>query len=674
MVSVVKGLNQLSTKQLSRVEIDSPIPDILNGIIEPIEPSTVTEIIFLCGTPFPLLFAGQENFIRVFIDFFNKGETTEVGKMIKSLRRMFGMYRKYRARLIVSQVLVLISATAVIGVATLNQRLINEGIEAEDPEVILNTGFWMLVLALISGICLAGTAYLAVFFSQGTGYYVRSELYKKIQTFSFGNYDRFRTSDMLVRLNADVVNVQNALLYMTLLLLYAPFMLLVTYILTIINTPSLIWVLIIVTVVVLGVMAVLIPQVFKAYDDRQKRLDDMNNTMQENLSGVRVVKAFVREDYEVERFAKRADALRHPAYTAAVRVAFLAPMLTGITQLGIVISLWVGGQQVLTGAGLDVGELVTFTQYLALVVAPLAMLAIVFPFMLRGDASAQRIFEVYDDEPVVQDKKDVVPPDAETVGGQVVFDNVSFAFRRPDGELDPPVLKNINLTIEPGEQVGFLGATGAGKSALVNLIPRFYDVTEGSITIDGVDVRDVPQDNLRQIVGIALQEAVLFQGDLRFNLKFGVPQAEDDLMFEAAKAADSYGFINNIPQKWEAPVSQRGANFSGGQRQRLSITRALTTQPKVIILDDSTSALDASTEGRVQGAIPEFTDNVTTLYVAQRISAVIDLDKIVLLESGEIVAMGTHEELLESSPLYQEIYESQLGSGITAGLEVEVAK
>ena len=594
--------------------------------------------------------------------------------MINSLRRTFGMYKKYRARLIISQVLVLISATAIIGVASLNQRLINEGIETGDVEVILSTGFWMLVLALVSGLCLAGTAYFAVFFSQGTGYYIRSRLYQKIQTFSFGNFDRFRTGDMLVRLNADVVNIQNALLYMTLLLFYAPFMLLVTYILTIINTPSLIWVLILVTVIVLGVMAMLIPQVFRAYDERQQRLDDMNNTMQENLAGVRVVKAFVREDYEIERFATRADALRHPAYAAAVRVAFLAPMLTGITQLGIVLSLWVGGQQVLTDAGLNVGELVTFTQYLSLVIAPLAMLAIVFPFMLRGDASAKRIFEIYDDEPAVQDKEDVKPPDVETVGGQVVFNNVSFAFRRPDGELDPPVLKNINLTIEPGEQVGFLGATGAGKSALVNLIPRFYDVTEGSITIDGVDVRDVPQDNLRQIVGIALQEAVLFQGDLRFNLKFGAPQVEDDVMFEAAKAADSYGFISNIPQQWEAPVAQRGANFSGGQRQRLSITRALTSLPKVIILDDSTSALDASTEGRVQGAIPEFTDNITTLYVAQRISAVIDLDKIVLLENGEIVAMGTHEELLESSPLYQEIYESQLGSGITAGLDVEVEK
>jgi ATP-binding cassette subfamily B protein len=584
------------------------------------------------------------------------------------------MYKKYRARLVISQVLVLISAIAIIGVASLNQQLINEGIEAGDVEAILSTGLKMLVLAVISGLCLSGTAYLAVFFSQGTGYYIRAYLYRKIQTFSFGNFDRFRTGDMLVRLNADVVNIQNALLYMTLLLLYAPFMLLVAYVLTIINTPSLLWVLVLVTVVVLGVMALLIPQVFKAYDERQQRLDDMNNTMQENLAGVRVVKAFVREDYEIERFAQRADALRLPAYTAAVRVAFLAPMLTGITQLGIVLSLWVGGNQVLSGAGLNVGELVTFTQYLSLVVAPLAMLAIVFPFMLRGDASAKRIFEVYDQEPAVMDKKDVKPPDMETIGGRVVFDNVSFAFRRPDGELDPPVLKKINLTIEPGEQVGFLGATGAGKSALVNLIPRFYDVTEGSITIDGVDVRDVPQDNLRQVVGIALQEAVLFQGDLRFNLKFGAPQVEDDVMFEAAKAADSYSFITNIPQEWEAPVAQRGANFSGGQRQRLSITRALTAQPKVIILDDSTSALDASTEGRVQGAIPEFTDNITTLYVAQRISAVIDLDKIVLLENGEIITMGTHEELLESSPLYQEIYESQLGSGITAGLDVEVAK
>ncbi len=594
--------------------------------------------------------------------------------MLTSFRRVLLVFRKYRGRLVISQVLVLISALSIIGVATFTQRLINEGIVAEDPEAILRTGFWMFVLALVAGFALAGAAALAVFFSQGTAYVVRSYLYRKIQTFSFGNFDRFRTGNLLVRLNADVNNVQNAVLYMTMLSLYAPFMILVAFVLTAINMPELLWMLILVVVVVLGIMAFLVPQVFRAYDERQQRLDALNNTLQENLAGVRVVKAFVREDYEVERFDLRADAMRKPAYAAAFRVAFLSPLLTGIAQLSIALALWVGGQQVLTGGELDVGQLVTFTQYLALVVTPLAMLAIVVPFVLRGDASAARIFELYDDEPVVQDKPDVQPLDPVAVKGCVTFEDVTFAFRRPDGELDPPALKNINLTIEPGQQVGFLGATGAGKSALVNLLPRFYDVTEGRITIDGVDVRDIPKDNLRQIVGLALQEAVLFQGDVRFNLKFGHPDVDDDVMIDGSKAADAYGFITNLPEKWEARVARRGYNFSGGQRQRLSISRTLTTHPKVLILDDSTSALDAATEGRVQGAIPEFTNNVTTIYVAQRISAVIDLDKIYLLENGEIVATGTHEQLMKSSPLYQEIYESQLGSGVTAGLDVEVTK
>jgi ATP-binding cassette subfamily B protein len=235
-------------------------------------------------------------------------------------------------------------------------------------------------------------------------------------------------------------------------------------------------------------------------------------------------------------------------------------------------------------------------------------------------------------------------------------------------------LKNINLTIEPGQQVGFLGATGAGKTALVNLIPRFYDVTEGRITIDGIDVRDIPQENLREIVGIALQEALLFQGDVRFNLKFGHPTVDDEVMIGAAKAADSFSFVMNLPEKWDAPVARRGYNFSGGQRQRLAINRTLTPKPKILILDDSTSALDASTEGRVQQAIPQFSEKTTTLYVAQRISAVIDLDHIYLLENGEILAEGTHEQLMKTSPLYQEIYESQLGSGVTADLDVEVEK
>ena len=593
--------------------------------------------------------------------------------MIKSMRRIFFIYKRYRGRLLLSQLLVLISAITTIAFASLNAKLVNEGITAGNLEVLLDTGMNMFLLALISGLCLAGAAYISVFFAQGSGYMVRTLLYNKIQSFSFANFDRFPTSALMVRLNADVINIQNAMLYTTLLTLYAPFMLLVTFVLTIMRAPSLLWILVLMTAVLLAVLVLLVFQIFKAYDARQKRLDDLNDTMQENLAGVRVVKAFVREDYEVERFKQRADALRQPAYAAAFRVAFLTPAMTGTAQLAIALALAVGGHQILSGTGLDVGTLVAFSQFLGLAVAPLAMMAVVLPFLMRGDASAERILKVYDDEATVQDRESAQPLDPDQVQGRIAFENVTFAFRRPDGELDPPALKNINLTIEPGQQVGFLGATGAGKSALINLIPRFYDVTGGRITLDGVDVRDIPQDNLRQIVGIALQEAVLFQGDVRFNLKFGQPAADDDVMIDAAQAADSYGFVMNLPERWEAPVSQRGYNFSGGQRQRLSINRTLTTKPKVLILDDSTSALDASTEGRVQAAIPEFTNNVTTLYVAQRISAVIDLDKIYLLQNGEIIAEGDHEELLQSSPLYQEIYESQLGKGVTAGLDLEVA-
>jgi ATP-binding cassette subfamily B protein len=362
--------------------------------------------------------------------------------------------------------------------------------------------------------------------------------------------------------------------------------------------------------------------------------------------------------------------MRQPAYEAAFRVAMLNPLLTGIAQIAIACSLWIGGEQVLKGTGLDVGEVVTFTQYLSLVVMPLAIMAIVIPFILRGATSAERVFEVMDAEPAIANQADAQAAEPESIKGQVVFDNVSFAFRRPDGELDPPALKDINLTVNAGERIGILGATGAGKTALVNLIPRFYDVTQGRITVDGTDVRDYELNDLRQIVGIALQEALLFQGDVRFNLKFGAPEADDEVMIDAAKAADAYGFVTNLPEQWDAPVARRGYNFSGGQRQRLGINRTLTPKPRVLILDDSTSALDVATESRVQDAIPQFLEDVTTIYVAQRISAVIDLDKIILMENGRIIATGTHEELMESSTLYQEIYESQLGSGITANGEV----
>jgi ATP-binding cassette subfamily B protein len=590
--------------------------------------------------------------------------------MPTAILQIFRLFGQFKARFFISQFMMLVAAICIVAYASLISRLVDDGMVAGDQQAAIDVGVSMLLLALVMGAAIAIAGTQAVFFSQGAAFYVRRELYNKVQNYSFENFDHRPTGELMVRLNADVVNIQNAVLYTLLLGALAPFLLLLTIAMAIINTPDLVWVVIVVVVAVLAIMALLVPAIDKAYRRRQKALDDLNGTFQENLTGISVVKAFVRERYEMRKFGQRASALREPEYQAAWRVAFMAPLLTGLGQMAIVLAMWAGGNNVLSGQGMTVGEVSTFTQYMGLIITPLALLAQVMPMVLRGDVSAQRIIDAYDAEPTIREPDEPVAVDRSEVRGRVVFENVSFAFRRSDGAYDPPALKNIDLTIEPGQQVGFLGATGSGKSALVNLIPRFYDVTAGRITIDGVDVRDVPLHELRETVGIALQEAVLFQQRLRPNLKFGAPDVEDEVMFGAAKAADAFGFASRLPGGWDAPVARRGYNFSGGQRQRLSITRALTPRPNVLILDDSTSALDASTEGRVQAAIPEFMGGATTVYVAQRISALIDLDHIYLLDRGEIIAEGTHEELLASSPMYQEIYESQLGGGVTEGIDL----
>lgn len=585
--------------------------------------------------------------------------------------RIFSFVRDYKWRFIASQVAMAVAAVATVMFATLISALVDDGMVAADEEAAISIGLQMILLALLMGVAMAVAASQAVFFSQGAAFLIRRRLYDRLQEYSFENFDHRPTSQLMVRLNADAVNIQNAVMYAIMLGSFAPFILLTTLVLAIINTPQLVWVLVVVIVLVVVVMGLLVPGISRSYDERQERLDDMGNTLQENLSGISVVKAFVRERLEIDKFTRNAAAIRAPDFQAAWRVAFMAPLLTGMGQLAIIIGMWTGGRNVLGDGDMTVGDVSTFTQYLSLTVTPLALVALVLPLVLRGDVSARRIFEAYETEPTVVDRDEVQPIDRNEISGEVRFEGVSFAFRRPDGTFDPPALRNIDLTIEAGQRIGILGATGAGKSALVNLIPRFYDVTEGRITIDGIDVRDIPLPQLRGMIGIALQEAVLFKDLLRPNLKFGAPDAEDGVMFEAARAADSFGFVTNLPESWNAPVARRGYNFSGGQRQRLSITRALTTRPAVLVLDDSTSALDASTEGRVQAAIPGFVEGATTIYVAQRISAVIDLDRIYLMQEGEIIAQGSHEELLRDNSLYQDIYESQLGGGVTAGIEFE---
>ncbi len=580
--------------------------------------------------------------------------------MFPGLRKVLGLYQGYRLHLAASQALMIGAVVCMLLVQALNARLIDQGIQVRDIEVVVQTAVAMIAIAAVGGVLFALNAAYAVLFSENTAHFARDTVYRQIQALSFGNIDRFHTSALLVRLSSDVENLRTAVLYGVMFLLPAPISIVVAVILGFITAPSLAPIMIGVLVVLAIVLALILGGIQPLYDRRQQRLDGVNNVLQEQLAGVRVVKAFVREDYERQRFARSAEDLRQAALTPALRIALFMPTINFVIYAGIALLYWFGGRTVIEGTGLAVGEIVAFAGYLTAAVIPMALLAFLLPLLTQGEASVSRLLEVLDAEPEVKDRPDPTAVDLSSVRGRVAFEHVSFGYLGDDGHPATLVLRDIDFVAEPGETVGFLGATGSGKTSLVSLVPRFYDVVEGRVAIDGVDVRDIPQRDLREIVGMALQEAILFSGDIRGNIKLG-RELDDAAMAAAAQAADAAGFVDVLPQRYDGPVSRRGYNFSGGQRQRLAIARALAGSPRVIILDDSTSAVDVAAEGRIQAGVEDLMGDVTRLYVAQRISAVLTADKIVLLEAGRQVAVGSHEELLRTSVLYREIYESQLG-------------
>ncbi|MEI6309198.1 MAG: ABC transporter ATP-binding protein [bacterium] len=582
--------------------------------------------------------------------------------MFKHFRRMLSIYKGAGWHFALSQLLVALAITATLLIQTLNGQLVNQGVQAGNVDVVINTSLWMIGLAIIGAFFSIGNAVYAVIFSEETGNYLRVKTYRKAQSLSFGNIDRFRTSDLLVRLTDDITNIRTAVLYGMIIILQAPLAILITFILTWVMAPSLIWIMGVVMVVVVIVMGFLLNGVQKMFSDRQQRLDRVNSVLQENLAGVRVVKAFVREKHESTRFAAVSEELRKASLAPAIRIAMVNPATNIIVYLATAAVLYFGGSGVMVSQTLSLGQVVVFAQYLLYIIVPMVMLAYLLPYLESGETSAGRIFQVLDAVPEVQDKPGVEPIDWERLRGGVVFEHASFGYRDEDGQAGSAlVLKDINLEVEPGQTIGFLGATGSGKSSLVHLVPRFYDVVEGRVLIDGIDVRDFPQSQLRQMVSLALQEAVLFSGTVRANLLVGRPEASEEEMIKASAAADAHGFITAIPERYDARVARRGNNFSGGQRQRLSIARALVPKPRILILDDSTSAVDVGAEARIQKALRGLLGKTTTFYVAQRISTVLTADQIVLLENGRQVAVGNHTQLMATSPLYREIFESQLG-------------
>jgi ATP-binding cassette subfamily B protein len=390
----------------------------------------------------------------------------------------------------------------------------------------------------------------------------------------------------------------------------------------------------------------------------QQKLDRLNTVLQENVSGVRLVKAFVRANFEGQRFESANKNYTDESVRVMQFMSSMSPALTVCINIGMVIVIWAGGIQSISGT-LTVGAIVAFTNYLLTTMTPLTMMSMLSNNWANGLASAKRVNEIFNTVPEVQDAADALALPAQ-ISGKVVFENVNFHY---NGNGDEPVLEGMNLTAEPGQTVAILGATGSGKSSLINLIPRFYDVSSGRILIDGMDVQQISQDSLLAQIGSVPQESILFSGTIRDNIRYGRPEASNEEVEAAAKAAQAHDFIMHLAQGYDSHVEARGTNFSGGQKQRIAIARALLMQPKILILDDSTSSVDVETETKIQDALEKNMHAHTSFVVAQRISTVLKADKIVVIDKGRIVAQGTHKELLATSPIYQEIYESQLGNG-----------
>ena len=591
---------------------------------------------------------------------------------------MLHFVKPYTVPAVLSMALLLGVVAADLLIPRLTQRVIDQGIDQQDMQLIVTTALMMFGAATLSALFAVGNTLLSVRVAQSTGTDIRSAIVRKVQTFSFGNLDHIQTSQLLVRATSDVNQVQMIVQIALRMLTRAPLWMLGSVVMLVLTSTRLALLMLALLPVVLGIVWFFLTRARSLFVAVQHKLDRLNQVLQENLAGVRVVKAFVRDGYENARFDRANRDLTAENVKVMQLIATLIPTMMTLVNLAVVGVIWFGGNLSATGE-LSVGQIVASVNYMAFSLFPLMMLGGMTGPLSAADASAGRIWEILDSTAAVRNRPDVraLPH----VAGRVAFEGVCFSYNHgknpapvslegsatvaadPLHGCDEPVLQGLNLVAEPGQTVAILGATGSGKSSLIHLIPRFYDVAQGRVTLDGVDVRDLPLDALRAQIGIALQEMVLFSGTIRDNIRFGRPDATDEEVIAAARAAQAHDFIAALPEGYDSPVGQRGVNLSGGQKQRIAIARALLVRPKILILDDSTSAVDVETEAKIEVALEQLMAGRTTFVIAQRISTVLNADKIVVLDRGQIAAEGTHAELVHSSPIYREIYDSQLGNG-----------
>jgi len=572
--------------------------------------------------------------------------------------KLLAFVKPYWKRAVLALVLLTTLVFLDLSIPRLIQRLIDQGIEQQNQQVVIQTSIVMLMISAVSFVIAIGNNVFSVQVGEATARDVREALFLKIQALSFANLDQMQTGQLMVRLSSDSSAFQRLVQISLRIGTRAPLLMIGSLILMFVTSPSLAMAILPLLIVTSILIVFFILKTEPLFRSVRQKLDKLNTILQENVAGVRLVKSFVRADFEADRFEQANEAFTERSIRVMEFMATMSPALTMCVNIGMVIVIYVGGTQAINGA-LQVGQIVAFTNYLLTTMTPLIMMTMLSNTWADGIAAAKRIEGVLETVPDVQDDAQAVALPA-TANGQIAFENVSFHYNGNTAEV---VLDGINFIAEPGQTVAVLGATGAGKSTLINLVPRFYDVTGGRVLIDGLDVRQIQQDSLLAHIAIVPQETILFSGSVRDNIRYGRPSATDEDVIAAAQAAQAHNFILGLPQGYDTHIEERGVNLSGGQKQRLAIARALLTRPRILILDDSTSSVDVETETKIQDALEVQHDRHTSLVVAQRISTVLKADKIVVIDQGRIAAEGSHRELMQSSPIYQEIYDSQLGAG-----------
>lgn len=566
------------------------------------------------------------------------------------MKQLLPHMKKYIPYAILSPILMILEVFGDIAIPYLMSKIVDVGIENRDIDYVIKIGLIMLGVAMVAMLFGILSSYAGARAGYGFAAEIRLETFKKVQGFSFANLDKFSVSSLITRLTNDCNTLGQVTMMSLRMGIRAPFMMLFALIMSFTINSSLAMVFMVSLPLTGVIMILVLSKARPLFMKMQTRVDRVNAIIKENLAAIGVVKSFNRQSHEGLRFKERNDSLMNTALKAISIIVFVMPVLNIVIYGTIIAVLWFGGQQVVAGS-MGRGELISFITYITQVMMSLMMISMFFMQLLRGVASKDRILEVWNTDSEI---KEIQVPVKELVDGSIKFNNVNFKY---PGNKDY-ILKDINLEINSGEIIGIIGSTGASKSTLVQLIPRLYDVTEGAVEVSGVDVRNYDINKLRDHVAFVLQKNTLFSGTIRENMQWGNEGASDDLIINALKQAQAWEFVSNYEDGLDHIVEQGGSNFSGGQRQRLTIARALMKDPKIIILDDSTSAVDMTTDAKIQQAFREL-GGLTTILIAQRISSIQHADRILVLHEGEIESSGTHERLLEISPIYKEIYESQ---------------